>query len=199
MKFAPFCFCTVVAHKALQTLVEATAGGAYRDNHPWIIAAEMLAEAQERAETVMLMLATMAPAAAPAPDSVSRPAGGSDAGGSAGSAGGSGAAHLTALTPGVLEFAFWTTITSIEVNRFRQGSESRVQFGALTPVSELWAAPDSVQLLPSHERLRREALENLRASRQALDEYHLHPYAICVTPPFVLAQRKALSGNDTQA
>ena len=198
MKFAPFCFCTVVAHKALQTLVEATAGGAYRDNHPWIIAAEMLAEAQERAETVMLMLATMAPAAAPAPDSVTSPAGGSDAGRSADSAG-SGAAHLAALTPGVLEFAFWTTITSIEVNRFRQGSESRVQFGALTPVSELWAAPDSVQLLPSHERLRREALENLRASRQALDEYHLHPYAICVTPPFVLAQRKALSGNDTQA
>ena len=171
MKYAPFCFCTVVDHKALQALLEMTAGGAYRDNHPWLIAAEMLADAQARDEIVVLMLATLAPAET-GPAATSMPA-----------------TMPPTLTPGVLEFAYWTTVSGIEVNRFRQGSESRVAFGALLPVNELWAPIDSMQLLPSSERLRREELESLRASRQALDEHSLHPYAICMTPPFVLARR----------
>ena len=179
VKYAPFCFCTVVDHKALQALLEMTAGGAYRDNHPWLVAAEMLADAQARDEIVVLMLATLAPAAAPdtAPDTA--PA----------ETGLAATSMPPTLTPGVLEFAYWTTVSGIEVNRFRQGSESRVAFGALLPVNELWAPIDSMQLLPSSERLRREELESLRASRQALDEHSLHPYAICTTPPFVLARR----------
>ena len=171
MKFAPFCLCTSVDHKALKGLLEATTGGTYKDNHPWAIAAEMLAAAQARDEAVVLMLATIAPPSTA--DAADHPAGG-------------------------WTFAYWSIVNEIEVNRFRQGTESRVSFGKLTPVSELWAALDALQLLPAAERLRREALEGLRPSRQALDEHSLHPYAICELPPFILAHRddSAAAGQD---
>lgn len=168
MKFAPFCFCTSVDHKALKGLLEATTGGTYKDNHPWAIAAEMLGQAQARDEVVVLMLATIAPFSG---EESSREDAASNRG------------------PDTWTFTHWSIITEIEVNRFRQGTESRVSFGKLTPVSELWSALDSLQLLPAAERLRREALEGLRPSRQCLDDHSLHPYAICELPPFVLAHR----------
>ena len=170
MKFAQYCFCTVVDHKALRALLQVTDGGAYKDNHPWVIAAELLKAAQARDEAVVLMLATIAP------EPTSQTNEDADA-------------PVITTSPGVMEFAYWTTVQSIEVNRFRQGAESRVRFEKLDPVSELWSSLDSLLLMPSQERLRREALEGLRASRQALDEHSLHPYAICEVPAFVLAHR----------
>lgn len=80
----------------------------------------------------------------------------------------------------------WAEVTKIEVNRFRQGAESRISFVGMQPVSPLWEALDSLLLLPSAEQSRRERLEGLRPSRVALDAHTLHPYAICERPAFLL-------------
>lgn len=80
----------------------------------------------------------------------------------------------------------WAEVTQIEVNRYRQGAESRISFTGLQPVSPLWESLDSVFLLPSAEQSRRERLEGLRPSRVALDVHTLNPYAICERPSFLL-------------
>jgi len=36
----PFCIATVVTDKAIETMLETGGGGNYRDEHPWLIAAE---------------------------------------------------------------------------------------------------------------------------------------------------------------
>ena len=48
MSVADFCFCAVVSEKALQAILDGHAQGIYRDNHPWIIAAERFHEAREK-------------------------------------------------------------------------------------------------------------------------------------------------------
>ncbi len=93
-----------------------------------------------------------------------------------------------------LTLRYWAEVTKIEVNRFRQGAESRISFTGLQPVSPLWEALDSLLLLPSAEQARRERLEGLRPSRVALDPHTLHPYAICERPAFLL--RPAALGED---
>lgn len=168
MKFAPYCFCTVVTDKALKVLLDAPAGGAYKDNHPWLIAEELLRAAQARDEAVALLLACNELARNAPADS---------------------------LSGGALEFSHWAVIDTIEVNRFRQGAESRVCFAKLHEVSELWAPLDSLMLMPAAERLRRETLEGLRPSRQCLDEHALHPYAICEAPPFLTLLARADDGQ----
>jgi hypothetical protein len=42
MTIAPLCICTTVSAKALQGLLEASGRGTYRDDHPWLVARDML-------------------------------------------------------------------------------------------------------------------------------------------------------------
>ncbi len=61
MSVAAFCLCVVVSEKALKAILDGHTQGAYRDNHPWIIAAERFCEAQEGAERVPIVFATGEP------------------------------------------------------------------------------------------------------------------------------------------
>lgn len=56
--YAPYCFCAPVAAKSLASLLEVPAGGEYRDQHPWLLAGELLQAALAAGQTVTLMLAT---------------------------------------------------------------------------------------------------------------------------------------------
>ena len=58
MSVADFCFCAVVSEKALQAILDGHAQGIYRDNHPWIIAAERFHEAREKDRLVPIVFAT---------------------------------------------------------------------------------------------------------------------------------------------
>lgn len=99
-----------------------------------------------------------------------------------------------------LEFSHWAEVTGIEVNRFRQGAESRISFSGLQAISPLWSELDALLLLPSAEQSRRERLEGLRPSRVALDAHTVHPYAICERPAFLLrpAALEAPDGDGVQ-
>ena len=60
---APFCLATTVGAEALEALLENTGAGAYRDDHPWIVAAEMLEKASQAGQQVALLIATGDPLA----------------------------------------------------------------------------------------------------------------------------------------
>ncbi len=149
MSVAAFCLCVVVSEKALKAILDGHAQGAYRDNHPWIIAAERFREAQEVSERVPIVFATGEP----------------------------------------LEFSHWSIAESISVNELHVGAfETRCTFDVLTPVNPIWTSLDSVSLAPSVEQLRREDVEPIRIHRQPLDQTTIRPYAICETPPFIVAE-----------
>ena len=85
-----------------------------------------------------------------------------------------------------VEFTHWSTILEIDVAELHKGAwESRCKFATLQPMNPIWAPIDSVFLKPSDEQKRRESIEGIRVSRVALDEHHIHPYAICETPIFI--------------
>ncbi len=52
-----YCLATVVTRKAIDNLLESGTEGAYRDNHPWIVAREMFEAARAAGEAVPLLLA----------------------------------------------------------------------------------------------------------------------------------------------
>ena len=84
-------------------------------------------------------------------------------------------------------FTHWSTILEIDVVELHKGAwDSRCKFATLQPMNPIWAPIDSVFLKPSDEQKQREAIEGIRVSRTALDEHHIHPYAICETPIFIL-------------
>lgn len=84
-------------------------------------------------------------------------------------------------------FSHWADIEEIDVVELHRGQwESRCRFGQLKPVNPIWTEIDSVYMSPSAERLAREEQENIRVFRTSLDEHHIHPYAICETPVFIL-------------
>ena len=58
-------------------------------------------------------------------------------------------------------------------------------FGDLVPFNPIWESIDSVFVKASQEQMDRELKEGIRVFRQALDEHHIHPYAICETPAFI--------------
>ena len=51
------CICAVVSEQALEGLLTATREGAYRDEHPWLVARERLDAASRRGERLAVMFA----------------------------------------------------------------------------------------------------------------------------------------------
>ncbi len=144
-----YCICTSVGAKSLQALLEASAKGNYKDEHPWLVARQFLEASRQQAERLPIMFATGQPS----------------------------------------EFSHWGYIESIDVFELHRGQwETRCAFSPLQPINPIWTALDSVFLKPSAEQLQREVLENIHQHRYALSEGELHPYAICETPAFILAQ-----------
>ncbi len=83
-------------------------------------------------------------------------------------------------------FTHFTTIDQINVKRYTSGgTETELAFSPLVEINPIWEALDSVFLLPSAERVKRETVEQLRPARQAVTAHDLHPYAICESPPFL--------------
>ena len=54
---SPYCLATVVSAKAIDTVLEAGGDGAYRDRHPWIVAKQLFAQAQDAGQSMPLLLA----------------------------------------------------------------------------------------------------------------------------------------------
>lgn len=152
---APFCFATVVVDKAIESLLASGADAQIKDEHPWLVAQSSFNAATQAGMRVPLLLAKQAP-----------PESGQDV-------------HLC-------EFSHWAFIRSIDVLEL-SGKRylSQVQLGAITEVSPLFAAIDSVCLKPSDEQLLREEVEAVRTQRTALVEQYLRPYAICESPGFI--------------
>lgn len=87
---------------------------------------------------------------------------------------------------GPAAFSHWSTISAIDVVELHRGQwDSRCSFGTLTPFNPIWESIDSVFVKASQEQMDRETREGIRVFRQALDEHHIHPYAICETPAFI--------------
>lgn len=83
-------------------------------------------------------------------------------------------------------FTHWSVINDIDVDELHRGQWlTRCSFEQLQPFNPIWDAIDSVFVKASAEQMAREAREGIRVYRQALDEYHIHPYAICETPAFI--------------
>lgn len=85
----------------------------------------------------------------------------------------------------------WTVVTRIDVVELHRGMwETACDFSSLEPVPEIWSPLDSVILKPGDDQLRRERLEPIRKHRQLLDVRHIHPYAVCETPAFLMLAAK---------
>ena len=148
--FSPFCLATVVTHKAMDSLLEISGRGSYRDTHPWLVAKDMLDQSQAEGLQLALLFACQ---------------------------------HEDKQ----VSFTHWSTVTQVDVVELHRGEwESRCHFGALHDMNPIWSDISSVFVKPSDEQLRREQIENIRVFRTELDEHHIHPYAICETPPFIL-------------
>ena len=61
MNTFPYCLCVTVSAKALTAILDNGGRGAYRDNHPWLIAAELLQAATHEGAVLPLLLATGTP------------------------------------------------------------------------------------------------------------------------------------------
>lgn len=86
-----------------------------------------------------------------------------------------------------LAFSRWSVIEEINVVELHLGQwETACRFEAPKPMHPIFSELSSVFLKPASEQLERERREGLRQHRTALDETHVHPYAICETPAFIL-------------
>ena len=56
-----YCICTTVASKALTALLESSGRGSFRDEHPWLVAKELLEVARSRDEALPVLFATDTP------------------------------------------------------------------------------------------------------------------------------------------
>lgn len=56
-----YCICTTAAEKAVKSLLEASGAGSYRVTEPWLIAAELLAEAKNAQRQLPILFATGKP------------------------------------------------------------------------------------------------------------------------------------------
>jgi hypothetical protein len=61
MSVHAYCICTTVGAKSLQALLEASGRGRYRDEHPWLVAREMLTRATQLEERLPILFATGQP------------------------------------------------------------------------------------------------------------------------------------------
>ena len=149
---SPWCIATVVTEKAIASMLEISGEGSYLDQHPWLVAKDLM---ESTALPVPILFAS--------------------------------------LSEQSITFSHWSLISAIDVVELHRASwETRCRFGHLQPMNPIWSDVDSVFLKPSSEQLDREQREGIRVSRQALDEHHIHPYAICETPAFIadLAQNQ---------
>lgn len=86
-----------------------------------------------------------------------------------------------------LAFNHWGFIEQIDVVELHLGQwETACRFDTPKPMHPIFSELGSVFLKPANEQLERERREGLRQHRTALDEMHVHPYAICETPAFIL-------------
>ncbi len=86
----------------------------------------------------------------------------------------------------VINFSHWSTVDEIEVVELHRATwDTRCHFTTLRKMNPIFEPIDSVFLKASEEQMSRERLEGVRVSRTALDEHHIHPYAICETPAFI--------------
>ncbi len=85
-----------------------------------------------------------------------------------------------------LTFSHWSFIERIDVVELHVGQwETACRFEPPKPMHPIFSELGSVFLKPASEQLERERREGLRQHRTALDEMHVHPYAICETPAFI--------------
>jgi len=88
---------------------------------------------------------------------------------------------------GIATFSHWSWIKHIEVVELHRGQwDTRCTFAQLSAMNPIWQDIDSVFVKASDEQMQREEREGVRIFRTALDEHHIHPYAICETPAFIL-------------
>ena len=145
----PFCIATIVTEKAITAMLEASGTGSYRDEHPWLVARDLLSAADNAQQQLPILFAVT---------------------------GNGQAAH----------FSHWSVIRNIDVVELHRGQwDSRCHFDTLQPFNPIFEAIDSVFIKASAEQMERESREGIRVSRLALDEHHIHPYAICETPAFI--------------
>ncbi len=62
----PYCIATIVTAKAIEALLEASGEGNYRDEHPWLVARDLLAAAQAAEQALPIMFASLADDGSPA-------------------------------------------------------------------------------------------------------------------------------------
>ena len=94
---------------------------------------------------------------------------------------------FASMDDGEVYFSHWSTIDTIEVVELHRATwDTRVHFNALQPMNPIFEPIDSVFLKASDEQIKREQLEGISVSRLSLDEHHIHPYAICETPMFIV-------------
>ena len=143
---AHMCIATVVTQKAIDHMLESGGQGNYRDEHPWLVARELLNQSDK---PLPILFASS-----------------SESG---------------------IQFSHWSVIVDIDVVELHRGQwDTRVKFGTLTPMNPIWSDIDSVFIMPSDLQLQREHTEHIRVVRNGLDEHHIHPYAICETPSFIV-------------
>jgi hypothetical protein len=93
-------------------------------------------------------------------------------------------------------FSHWSFIEKIDLLSLTSNRwESRCDFGALREVNPIWQDIDSLAHIVSEQQRSREQLEGIRTLRLPLQENHIHPYAICETPMFILTEQSIADDN----
>ena len=148
----PYCLVVLVTQRAIESMLENSGQGIYRDTHPWAVAEQLLAQAQAEQTSMPIIFASLG-----------------DVQGAA--------------------YSHWSIVEKIDVLSLTSNRwESRCEFGALNVVNPIWQDIDSVMHKSSEEQLLREQVEGIRTLRMPLQENQIHPYAICETPAFILAE-----------
>jgi hypothetical protein len=57
----PYCICAPVSEKALQALLEASGRGTFKDEHPWLVARELLEDARSEGSALPILFAVGPP------------------------------------------------------------------------------------------------------------------------------------------
>ena len=155
MSISPHCIVVLVTQRAIESMLETSGQGFYRDTHPWIVASQLMEHAQLEQSQLPIIFASVSD--------------GQDA-----------------------AYSHWSIIEKIDLLSLTSNRwESRCEFGALREVNPIWQDIDSVVHKASEVQLQREQLEGIRTLRLPLQETQIHPYAVCETPAFILAETQS--------
>ena len=153
----PHCVVVLVTQRAIESMLENSGQGFYRDAHPWVVAAQLFNQAQAEQSQMPILFGSVSEGQAAV-------------------------------------YSHWSMIRNIDVLSLTSNRwESRCEFGELHAVNPIWQDIDSVMHKASAEQVLREQVEGIRTLRMPLQENQIHPYAICETPGFVLAERQAIA------